>query len=72
MILPVDFTSVKMFDKFPHQLKIENEILIMKNRKLTYGLIIASLVMITVTIYSIKKTKNIIKNGKKDNPTISA
>jgi hypothetical protein len=67
----VDFTSVQLFNKLPHQLKLENEILIMKNRKLTYALIIASLAMITVTIYSISKTKNIIKNGKKDNPTIN-
>ena len=52
-----------------HQLKLENEMLIMKNRKLTYALIIASLAMITITIYSISKTKNSIKNGKKDNPT---
>jgi hypothetical protein len=67
----VDFTSVQLFNKLPHQLKLENEMLIMKNRKLTYALIIASLAMITVTIYSISKTKNIIKNGKKDNPTIN-
>ena len=69
--MSVDFTSVQLYKKLPHQLKLENEMLIMKNRKLTYALIIASLAMITVTIYSISKTKNIIKNGKKDNPTIN-
>ena len=68
-MIPVDFTTVKMFDKFPHQLKIENELLNMKNRKLINALIIASLVMLTVTIVSINKTRNIIKNGKKDNTT---
>ena len=68
-MIPVDFTTVKMFDKFPHQLKLENELLTMKNRKLINALIIASLVMLTVTIVSINKTRNIIKNGKKDNTT---
>ena len=61
----VDFTSVQLFNKFPHQMKIENELLTMKNRNLTYALIIASVVMLTVTIVSINKTRNIIKNGKK-------
>ena len=68
----VDFTSVQLFNKFPHQLKIDNDILIMKNRKLTYALIIASLVMLTVTIVSINKSRNIFKNGKKDNATDNA
>jgi hypothetical protein len=68
-MIPVDFTTVKMFDKFPHQLKLENDLLTMKNRKLINALIIASLVMLTVTIVSINKTRNIIKNGKKDNTT---
>jgi hypothetical protein len=68
-MIPVDFTTVKMFDKFPHQLKLENDLLTMKNRKLINALIISSLVMLTVTIVSINKTRNIIKNGKKDNTT---
>lgn len=68
-MIPVDFTTVKMFDKFPHQLKLENDLLTMKNRKLINALIIASIVMLTVTIVSINKTRNIIKNGKKDNTT---
>ena len=65
----VDFNSVQLYKKLTNQLKLENEMIIMKNRKLTYALIIASLAMITITIYSISKTKNSIKNGKKDNPT---
>ncbi len=68
-MIPLDFTTVKMFDKFPHQLKLENDLLIMKNRKLINVMIIASLVMLTVTIVSINKTRNLIKNGKKDNTT---
>ncbi len=68
-MIPLDFTTVKMFDKFPHQLKLENDLLIMKNRKLINAMIIASLVMLTVTIVSINKTRNLIKNGKKDNTT---
>lgn len=68
-MITVDFTTVKMFDKFPHQLKLENDLLIMKNRKLINAMIIASLVMLTVTIVSINKTRNLIKNGKKDNTT---
>jgi hypothetical protein len=68
-MIPVDFTTVKMFDKFPHQLKIENDLLTMKNRKLINALIIGSLVMLTITIVSINKSRNIIKNGKKDNTT---
>ena len=68
-MIPLDFTTVKMFDKFPHQLKLENDLLIMKNRKLINAMIIASLVMLTVTIVSINKTINLIKNGKKDNTT---
>jgi hypothetical protein len=67
--MSIDFTSVQLYNKLPHQLKLENEMLIMKNRKLTYVLIIASLTVISLTIYSIRKTKNSINNGKKDNPT---
>lgn len=68
-MIPLDFTTVKMFDKFPHQLKLENDLLIMKNRKLINAMIIASLVMLTVTIVSINKTRNLFENGKKDNTT---